>query len=93
MIESGGMPDIISFDHDLHEEHIIFFITNGGSDNPPDPLTAQFTIETGYDCAKWLIEYCKEKEVDFPEYMIHSVNTIGALNIRNLIENYKKTSN
>jgi len=46
--------------------------------------------KTGYDCAKWLCDYCQEHNVKFPEYYIHSMNPVGALNIKYYIENYKK---
>lgn len=44
----------------------------------------------GYDCVKWLCEYCQNKNIKFPGYYVHSWNSIGAKNIEIYIENYKK---
>jgi len=60
-----GLPDFISFDHDLGEE------------------------ESGYDCAKWLIEYCLNCNKKIPNYKVHSMNPIGKKNIEQLLENFK----
>ena len=72
IIENIGMPQIISFDHDLAPEHYDLTIISGDNKN-------------GNDCAKWFIEYYKkEKEksnVDFPRCYIHSMNPVGVKNI------------
>ena len=80
--------DVISFDHDLGEEHINYYFDNGGRENPPDPLKAHFTEKTGYDCAKWLVEYCTENGLPMPTYLIHSANPVGADNIRAILQRY-----
>jgi|TARA_R110000782_G_scaffold108447_1_gene197017 hypothetical protein len=46
--------------------------------------------KTGYDCSKWLCEYCQDNNLNFPHYYIHSMNPTGANNIRTYIENYIK---
>lgn len=89
-IALNGIPNIVSFDHDLGEEHINYYFDNGGRENPPDPLKANFSEKTGYDCAKWLVEYCSENGLPMPEYLIHSANPVGSDNIRFILENYKK---
>ncbi len=76
------MPLFVSFDHDLADEHY--------HKNPND---SSFKEKTGYDCAKWLIEYCIDKSLKFPNYQVHSMNPIGKDNIISLIENYKNLSN
>jgi len=86
----NGIPNIVSFDHDLGEEHINYYFDNGGRENPPDPLKGHFTEKTGYDCAKWLVEYCSENGLPMPEYLIHSANPVGSQNIRFILENYTK---
>lgn len=89
-IEWFGVPDVISFDHDLHPEHTIFFFDNGGFRNPPDPMFELFKNKTGYDCAEWLISYCKRTGQEFKYVIVHSHNPIGQKNIFNLICNYQK---
>jgi len=50
------------------------------------------TETTGYDAVKWLCEYCREKELDFPIYAMQSANPVGRENMKTYIENYKKFS-
>ena len=37
--------------------------------------------KTGFDCAKWLVDFCHDNDVPFPRYTIHSMNPVGRLNI------------
>jgi hypothetical protein len=76
-VEKRGLPKKCSFDHDLGDVSKIKKYDN-------------FLEKTGYDCAKWLCDYCQDNELKFPEYFIHSMNPTGANNIRTYIENYKK---
>lgn len=46
--------------------------------------------KTGYDCAKYMVEWCMDNVVKFPEYAIQSDNTPGRENISKYIENFKK---
>lgn len=67
-ITKNGLPDVISFDHDLSDE--------------------RFKEKTGYDCAKWLVEYCNGELL--PECYCHSMNPVGKQNIVNYLVNYQK---
>jgi hypothetical protein len=80
-ITSFGLPSFIAFDHDLGKEHYIV----------GKPKYNEYKEKTGYDCAKWLIEYCMNNNKMFPEYVVHSMNPIGATNIRSIVENFKNT--
>lgn len=73
-VEVFGVPSIISFDNDL-------------SDVKNDPKHIE---RTGYDCAKWLCEYCLDNKLIFPFYLIHSGNPVGKENIDIYIKNYQK---
>ncbi len=57
-ITANGLPDIISFDHDL---------ADGKNENE----------KTGYDCAKWLVEYCLKHKKSCPDFICHSMNPVG----------------
>jgi hypothetical protein len=46
--------------------------------------------KTGYDVAKWLIEYCQDNNYILPLIKVHSANTVGSNNIISLINNYLK---
>lgn len=92
-ITTNGLPDLISFDHDLSLEHIKYFFNNGGHQNPPDPSDADFIEKTGYDCAKWLVNYVEDNNLKLPEYIVHSANPIGRKNIQTYLDNAKKVLN
>lgn len=89
-ITKFGLPHFISFDHDLGFEHTRFYFENGGHENPPDPLTANFKEKTGYDCAKWLVEYCFDNKKQLPQWYVHSHNPVGKANIEAYLKNAEK---
>ena len=83
IIQNKGIPDSISFDHDLSDSHY-----NTELNIPYD----QYTEKTGYHCAKWLIDYCIDNNKKLPaEILIHSTNPAGSLNIKSLFESYEKS--
>lgn len=45
--------------------------------------------ENGYDCAKWLCEYCYNGGLPLPNWNIHSANSVGCYNINFVLNNYK----
>lgn len=65
-ISKNGLPQFISFDHDLG------------------------LGKTGFDCAKWLVEFCLDNQVSLPEFTVHSQNPVGKENIETLLNNLKK---
>ena len=60
-LQRYGLPDFISFDHNLGEEF------------------------SGYDCAKYLVVYCLDRQ-----FAVHSQNPVGKVNIEQLLANFKK---
>lgn len=104
LVEKEGLPKFISFDHDLSTEHYLSVIAG---DLYPDKKWSNLSVEeakkvpvpydkykekTGYDCAKWLINYCDEKKLPLPDYQIHSMNPVGKENIKSLLEGYKRVT-
>lgn len=85
-----GIPDSVSFDHDLGLEH--YEDGNLAYNGEIDEIDySKYKEETGYDCAKWLVEYCMDNNIKtFPDYYVHSMNPVGAQNIISYIENFKK---
>lgn len=86
-IQTEGVPDLISFDHDLADEHV--------EDYLQDPVDGKLNYDTyqektGYDAAKWIIDFCEETGASLPISYVHSQNTVGALNIKSYINNYLK---
>lgn len=85
----NGIPDRVSFDHDLgkssYKECQRCFLEKDNQINYDN-----IQEKTGMDCVKWLIEKCMENNQKFPEYYVHSLNPIGKVNIVSLIECFKK---
>lgn len=82
-----GVPDLVSFDHDLADEHYLVDFTKETLEEYHRWSDREMT---GQDCAEWLINYCSLYEQLFPKYYVHSMNPVGTQNIISLIENFKK---
>lgn len=81
-ILNNGISEIYSFDHDLADIH---YKKQGAEIN-----YSEYTEKTGYDCIKWLVDYCIECDIPFPNYKVHSMNIVGELNMISYIENYNR---
>jgi len=75
-IEKNGLPDMICFDHDLGEDL--------------DKGLIKKEAPSGFHCVKWLVDYCLDRNLDFPMYNIQSANPVGADNINSMIQSYRK---
>lgn len=90
-IDKQGLPNIISFDHDLADVH--YEICDSGLPINYDDMVDD-NEKTGFHCAKWLVNYCMDNGyIEIPKYYVHSQNTVGSDNIRSLLENYTKHRN
>ena len=88
IIEGKGIPDIISFDHDLADKHYDPQIVEG---EPYEKIYDMFDEKTGYHCAKWLLDYCIGINEKPPaQIYIHSMNPAGSMNIKSLFDTYSK---
>lgn len=88
-IEEMGLPDFVSFDHDLADEHYRNYLSSGEVDY------SDYVEKTGYEAAKWLVNYCLDHKLELPEYAVHSDNPVGAGNILSHLkqaEKWTKTS-
>jgi hypothetical protein len=85
LITLRGIPKFVTYDHDLADKHYGHGLKN--DDIPYD----QYAEKTGYDCAKWLVDYCMKKGVKHPPYQVHSMNPVGKQNIISYVESYNKT--
>jgi hypothetical protein len=86
-----GLPEFISFDHDLADEHYSQDMYKGVDEYNKN--YEGFKEKTGLDCAKWLVDYCIEKGLKLPKYRIHSMNPAGGKNIFDYLQSYEKFSN
>lgn len=46
--------------------------------------------KTGYDCAKFVVDYCQKNKSKLPDWYIQSANIVGKMNIAGLLKCYKK---
>ena len=76
-IKINGLPTAICFDHDLDPNQGI------------DELEI-LDEKTGFDAAKWLVDYCINNDKELPLYNIQSANPVGKENIDKLLKNYLK---
>lgn len=85
-ITKNGLENIsiISFDHDLADVHY-------EREQNDEIDYSSYKEKTGYECAKWLCEYIMNNDIDaFPEYLVHSMNSVGRNNIIGYIESFRK---
>lgn len=74
LIQTYGLPKLISFDHDLGIEDTDF---------------GQQELN-GETCARWLIEYCHANIEPLPEYRFHSENYEGRKTMQSLLQSAMK---
>src|SRR6185369_7342661 len=88
-IQTDGLPAMISFDNDLGK-------TYRAEDVPAEFLSIENVLSTemsGYDALKWLCNYCLDHGVDLPLIYLHTANTVGFVNMRDYIKNFKRINN
>lgn len=85
VIRKNGMPEFVAYDHDLSDAHY-----GDGLHNDEIDYT-KYNEKTGYDCAKWLVYECFVNKLKHPDYVVHSMNPVGAKNIISYVESYNKS--
>ena len=91
-VTERGLPAHVSFDHDLADEHYRKSMYDPDKHYSNYYTDGTFKEKTGFDCAKWLVEYCIQQNSEFPPYQVHSMNPIGKENIISLIESFKRSA-
>lgn len=64
---------VISSTRKIYRTHII-------NHSLPDGICFDHDLgeeKTGYDCAKWLVDYCMDNNLKLPLYAIQSANPVG----------------
>jgi len=89
LVERFGVPDHISFDHDLGWDELkpeanglIIMSEEQGK-----------AAKSGHDFVKWMIDQDLDGKIKIPEtfsWYVHSANPVGALNIDGLLRIYMK---
>jgi len=72
-----GLPEVISFDHDLSQNHYL-------PENQTNISYDTIKNRTGFDAALWLIGYCRMNNIKLPKVKVHSANQEGKKNIERL---------
>ena len=92
-IEENGIPDFISFDHDLADDHYNdLFSDENWKKNDSDIILKydEYKEKTGYECAKWLVDFCLDNGSQIPNFIVHSANPVGKKNIESYLSNAQK---
>lgn len=86
-ITKNGLPKIVSFDHDLADEHYDYYFEH---QKPID--YDEVKEKTGMHSVKWMCNYILDNDLidQFPECHVHSANPQGKLNIESVINTFKK---
>lgn len=83
-VENNELPEIISFDNDLADEHYAPETWEEGGDY-------KYKEKTGYECLKWFLEYFQTLEnKELPLCIFHTMNTVALGNMINYYDNFKK---
>jgi hypothetical protein len=89
-ITSNGIPDLISFDHDLAREHAEDYYAQVFQNGYQNPDYDSYKEKTGLDCAKFLCEYAERMKQEIKTCVVHSHNPVGAQNIMSYINGFMK---
>jgi len=89
IISKFGLPKHISFDCDLDsEEHYPWCALTALYFERGEIPYHLYKEKTGYDAARWLVEYCKERDLDLPTWTVHSMNVLAAKHTKDYLKNY-----
>jgi len=72
-------PEFVNYINELGLPDEIFFDHDLGDDE----------LGTGYDAAKWLVNYCMDRDLNLPLWSVQSANPVGRQNINGILNNYK----
>lgn len=89
-ITKNGLPDLISFDHDLADGHYHKNMQEGILNYNTEDFNDDYN-KTGFHCAKWLVDYCCDHRIPSPRFFVHSMNPVGTENIQSLLDNFNKS--
>ena len=87
-IQKNGIPAICSFDHDLGESAYREYFRANRFDKKIN--YDRIVEKTGMDCARFLANYCVDKNLPLPVYYLHSMNPMGCDNMRSVLESARK---
>ena len=90
VLKTNGLPFMVSFDHDLADEHYRQSMYSDPKKYTSYYDDGTFKEKTGYDCAKYLVDYCIEHNLPLPKWKCHSMNPVGKRNIEQLLTRFEE---
>lgn len=85
LVTTYGLPEVVSFDHDLDEEHMQHYFTVTQKLGIIDYIN--FKVKTGKHCADFLVqEWIKQGKPKTIKTFVHSANRWGQVNIKNALK-------
>jgi hypothetical protein len=87
-LKEEEFPAIVSFDHDLADEHYDPTMYKGLS--AYEKAAKNFIEKTGLECSKWLVQFCIDNDISMPICLIHSMNPAGSERIKQSIADYDR---
>lgn len=91
-IAKNGLPHFVSFDHDLADSHYApSYLWDDYEASKRWQDSQVHKEKTGYECAKWLVDYCIDNDLQCPNYFCHSMNPVGRDNIVKLLNKFNET--
>lgn len=85
---NGEFPELVSFDHDLADEHYDPTMYHG-VDNY-NQVAESFKEKTGLDSANFFVQWCIDQSIQLPECLVHSMNPAGRERIKQSIHDYDR---
>lgn len=77
-IHANGLPDFVSFVHDLHNDHYTPQHLWTDKEAAKAWRTGEISAKpNGFHCAMFLVHYCSLKKLKLPEWYCHSMNPVG----------------
>jgi hypothetical protein len=86
----GDFPKLISFDHDLDEEHYEYSMCS--TVEAYEKLYSGVVIPTGLHSAIYLTSFCTINRLLLPECLIHTKNRIGGERIIEVLSIFRQRS-
>lgn len=85
---NGEIPALVSFDHDLADEHYDPSMYHGTESY--DKAAQSFVEQTGLDSARWFVQFCLDNDIQMPPCLVHSMNPVGRDKIKSTIQDYER---
>lgn len=92
-IENNPLPQGINFDYDLEDDHYVPSNLWNNYGEAFKWMVENKKTPNGFDCASFLVRYCKRKGLEIPKYTSHSANPVGRDLIMGLLDFHSNKQN